>query len=311
MPIKNIKSKGMLKNRHEPLVLAGAVALTLLAIASWGWVWEKLFAGMLVASAGYLNMRLTYYCLCEHSVQVVEKRHTTWREFWEELVVGFKIHMNRWLGLFILISGSVTFLISKDGNVAAIATMIAVVALGVLCTFEYTKPVHQEPVPSVLEGFRVQKYLDTVKKEKKKFLQKRRGVRRGSLTKITLTLGLLFFVWGLAQGFPIHHQGYSNIHGVLAVGAIGAVYFWANGINWIALVPMAWVPFWYGLEYFIGIQLLPWGNLDSGFGQGYLPFFLALTLALETYGGFVRRKLFKVSRDDRPFFEDTAVKRQW
>lgn len=311
MPIKNIKSKGLLKNRHEPLVLAGAVAFTLLAIASWGWFWEKIFAGMLVASAGYLNWKLGYYCLCEHNIRLVEKKRVSWSEAWDEFLAGFNIHEARWVGYFILLSGSATFLITKDGDVAAIATIITTLVLLAVSIFGYTRPVPTVETPEILTGTHLQKYLETVKKQKKKFIEKRRGVRRRAAGSIAFAAGLLVFFWGISQNLAFNHQGYTNIHGILAVGMVGAVYFWVNGVTWFSMVPIFWVPFWYGLEYLLGIQLLPWGDLNSGFAQGYLPFFLALTLALETYGGFVRRKLFKVAAGDRPFFEDTAVKRQW
>lgn len=313
--IKKAYEKNRAGDGARYLTNAIIVVVVLFAIKNWNIIWQKFFAILLIASSMYTIFRMAYYLVCEQTFIRIEKDPITGRIYknnelvWEEWRGGLIYLPERIVSATLFIVSSNVLLFTRSGIATIYAGIIVTIILGIAYISLYVNP-KETPAPDVI--LKNKKYLA-------QWENLQNSHKQASINQMwhnifyfaAIIMGEIILLSLTTSNPPLNDEMksllFTNLWPGLGMLGFSLIFLMIAGRNFFYFLPMVFIPFWYGMEYLTGYQLIPMGNLGSGFDKIFLPLFLGFTLILDT-GAMIRRKFFITPANYRSMMETAADK---
>ncbi|HPL93141.1 MAG TPA: hypothetical protein PLB38_02575 [bacterium] len=311
--IKKAYEKNRMGDAARILTNTIIVAVVLFAMSSWNLLWQKVFAMVLVASSSYVLYRMVYYLVCEQTFIREPKDKRTGRKYrnnelvWEEWRGGL-IHLpQRIIGATLFVVTSNVLLFTRSGIATIYAGILTTVGLAIAYIGLYANP-EKTPAPEIVA--KNEKALAKWNAAQETYAEACKDKMWRNFFYFAGIIGLEIMLLSLTTAKPPLNDAmkgllFINLWPGLGMVGFSLVFMMITGRNFFMFLPAAFIPFWYGMEYLLGYQLIPTGHLESGFDRIFLPLFLGFTLMMDT-AAMIRRKFFVTPADYRSMLEDAA-----
>lgn len=277
------------------------------------WILKKGFNLLVLLSSCYLVFRTIYYCVCEYTF-VKEKEdeesgdtYSNNRIVGKEWWAGIDLLPYRFVGLVLFLVSTTTMLITRNGKATMVMGMITTAVLGVWYIVRAIKE-----IASVEKPKNMNRQMDKVWRKALREAWREQFLKSAFwfayftvILVVEVTLLVLLTNNSPALNEKLNETLFRDLWPGVAMIGLSTLIFWITGRGFFVAIPVVMIPFWYSLEYLVGIQILPVGHMHSGFDRIFMPFFLAVTMLLESYGP-IRRKFFRTPSNWAPTMEQLA-----